>query len=153
MAPPLTLGELAAHAGHDVDEFARRLLAKGLPAEDASAKRALLARAASRLLAEGVAAESPARAYWVPGRVEVGGKHTDYAGGRSLLAATTRGFAVVSADREDATCRIFATPDRSGEHTHIVICIYIYIYICIYIYIYTHMYTYVCVYIYIYTHI
>ena len=35
--------------------------------------------------------------FWVPGRVEVAGKHTDYAGGRSLLAAATKGFCVVVA--------------------------------------------------------
>lgn len=35
--------------------------------------------------------------YFVPGRIEVLGKHTDYAGGRSLLAATSCGVVVVSA--------------------------------------------------------
>lgn len=30
--------------------------------------------------------------YFVPGRIEVFGKHTDYAGGRSLLCAVERGF-------------------------------------------------------------
>ncbi len=37
----------------------------------------------------------PEFAFFVPGRVEVLGKHTDYAGGRSLLAATEWGFAFV----------------------------------------------------------
>ena len=35
--------------------------------------------------------------YFVPGRIEVLGKHTDYAGGRSLLAATSCGVVVISA--------------------------------------------------------
>jgi galactokinase len=39
--------------------------------------------------------------YWVPGRIEVFGKHTDYAGGRSLVAAVPRGFVVAAAPRED----------------------------------------------------
>ena len=56
----------------------------------------------------GAAPESPARAFWVPGRIEVLGKHTDYAGGRSLLGAVTRGFAIVAADRADARFRLFA---------------------------------------------
>ena len=30
--------------------------------------------------------------WFVPGRIEVLGKHTDYAGGRSLLAAVDRGI-------------------------------------------------------------
>ncbi|MEK7685735.1 MAG: galactokinase family protein [Verrucomicrobiota bacterium] len=38
-----------------------------------------------------------AEKFFVPGRIEVLGKHTDYAGGRSLLAAMERGVAVVSA--------------------------------------------------------
>ena len=34
--------------------------------------------------------------FYVPGRIEVMGKHTDYAGGRSLLAAASKSFCVVS---------------------------------------------------------
>lgn len=41
-------------------------------------------------------------AWWVPGRIELFGKHTDYAGGRSLVAAVPRGFAVVAGPRDDA---------------------------------------------------
>jgi galactokinase len=37
----------------------------------------------------------------VPGRVEFLGKHTDYAGGRSLLCAAERGFAVTAIPRSD----------------------------------------------------
>jgi galactokinase len=44
---------------------------------------------------------APRRAWFVPGRIEVLGKHTDYAGGRSLLCAIDRGFQLVSAARED----------------------------------------------------
>jgi galactokinase len=40
-------------------------------------------------------------AWYVPGRVEVLGKHTDYGGGRSLICAAERGFHVVSAPRGD----------------------------------------------------
>lgn len=42
----------------------------------------------------------------VPGRIEVLGKHTDYAGGRSLLCPVDRGFAVAAAPREDGTVRL-----------------------------------------------
>jgi len=45
----------------------------------------------------------PAWLYWVPGRIEVFGKHTDYAGGRSLVAAVPRGFMVAAAPRDDET--------------------------------------------------
>lgn len=43
------------------------------------------------------------RAFFVPGRVELLGKHTDYAGGRSLLCAIERGFCVLAAPRGDGT--------------------------------------------------
>ncbi len=43
---------------------------------------------------------------WAPGRIEVFGKHTDYAGGRSLLTAVDRGFNVRAAPRSDARIRI-----------------------------------------------
>ncbi len=41
-------------------------------------------------------------AWYVPGRIEVLGKHTDYGGGRSLICAAERGFHVVAAPRMDA---------------------------------------------------
>jgi len=41
-------------------------------------------------------------AFWVPGRIEVLGKHTDYGGGRSLLCAVERGICVVATARNDA---------------------------------------------------
>lgn len=39
--------------------------------------------------------------WFVPGRIEVLGKHTDYAGGRSLLAAVDRGHTVTARRRDD----------------------------------------------------
>ena len=45
-------------------------------------------------------------AFFVPGRIEVLGKHTDYAGGRSLLCAVDRGVLVTVAPRTDATVRV-----------------------------------------------
>lgn len=51
---------------------------------------------------------------WVPGRIEVFGKHTDYAGGRSLLCAVERGFSVRAALRKDHILR--AVDVATGEH-------------------------------------
>ena len=45
-------------------------------------------------------------AFFVPGRIEVLGKHTDYAGGRSLLCAVQRGFVVAAAPRADRLIRV-----------------------------------------------
>lgn len=65
-----------------------------------------------RLHASALAALQPlqrgdiAGSFFVPGRIEVLGKHTDYAGGRSLLAAVDRGFVVVAAPRPDGVVRV-----------------------------------------------
>ncbi len=51
--------------------------------------------------------------WFVPGRLEVFGKHTDYAGGNSLLAAVDRGITV---DLEDADAHVTASTTASpGE--------------------------------------
>jgi galactokinase len=44
--------------------------------------------------------------WFVPGRIEVLGKHTDYAGGRSLLCTAERGFCVAAVRRADSIVRI-----------------------------------------------
>ena len=47
------------------------------------------------------------RRFFVPGRIEVLGKHTDYAGGRSLLCAVERGFCLAVSPRSDRRVRLF----------------------------------------------
>ena len=85
-----------------------RLEAGGLSAAAADAKAALLARCAEALAAGGAARDAATTAFFVPGRIEVLGKHTDYAGGRSLIAAAEQGICLVAAAREDATIRAMA---------------------------------------------
>jgi len=46
-------------------------------------------------------------ALFVPGRVEFLGKHTDYAGGRSIVCAVERGICMVAAPRPDSEIRMF----------------------------------------------
>ena len=46
------------------------------------------------------------RSYFIPGRIEVLGKHVDYAGGRSLTCATEQGFCMVASPRDDWRVRI-----------------------------------------------
>lgn len=65
------------------------------------ARGAPLAHARRALHRAGCPADRPVCAFFVPGRIEVLGKHTDYAGGRSLLVALERGFTVVAAPRDD----------------------------------------------------
>jgi len=74
-----------------------------------------LARCGAALAAlPGVARERPLAAFFVPGRIELFGKHTDYAGGRSLLAALERGFRVAAVPREDNLVRVRAL-DIGGD--------------------------------------
>jgi galactokinase len=53
----------------------------------------------------------PRHASWVPGRLEVFGKHTDYAGGRTLIAAMPRGFAFVASPRNDDVVHVVDARD------------------------------------------
>ena len=52
--------------------------------------------------------------HFVPGRVEVLGKHTDYAGGHSLLFALDRGFVTISALNGTETFRIVENDPTFG---------------------------------------
>jgi galactokinase len=51
--------------------------------------------------------------FWVPGRIEFLGKHTDYAGGRSLLCLVERGIRMTAEPRTDDVVRIRDL--RSGD--------------------------------------
>jgi len=45
-------------------------------------------------------------AFFVPGRIEILGKHTDYAGGSSIVAAPQRGFCLTACARNDPTVNV-----------------------------------------------
>ncbi len=92
----------------DVEALTPRLAGRGLSRPAAAEKAQLFAASAKTLIQIGLSKDAPARAFFVPGRIEVLGKHTDYAGGRSIVAATERGFCMVSVDRDNATVRIVA---------------------------------------------
>jgi galactokinase len=87
-----------------VTRFAERLLASGMSEAEASHKARLLQLASDQLGPARAGAGGPF-AVFVPGRIEVLGKHTDYAGGRSLLCAAERGICLVARPRGDgAVC-------------------------------------------------
>ncbi len=67
-------------------------------------KAALLPAVRSALAAAG--AREECCAWFVPGRIEVLGKHTDYAGGRSLVCAVEQGFVVAASPRSDDVVRV-----------------------------------------------
>lgn len=91
-----------ADALRDQSGLAARLAEAGLGQDAASAKAALLGQVLNALETCDPAArvQSPA-AFLVPGRIEVLGKHTDYAGGRSMTVATEQGFCVAALPRSD----------------------------------------------------
>ena len=75
-----------------------------MSAVEARAKAGLFRRCDAALDALG--APKKRWTIWVPGRIEVLGKHTDYAGGRSLLCAVERGFCARVTPRDDAVIRV-----------------------------------------------
>src|SRR5262249_40557072 len=82
------------------------LQGEGLSASEARRKGALFEQADAALAAVSGGTGEPARRWFVPGRIEVLGKHTDYAGGRSLLCTAGRGFCVAAIPRADRIVRI-----------------------------------------------
>jgi galactokinase len=91
--------------------LADALIERGLDPAEREGKQALLASVIDTWrLTRG---DRPAFLWFVPGRLEVFGKHTDYAGGRALVAAAPRGFVVAAAPRDDGTIRVVDA--RRGE--------------------------------------
>jgi galactokinase len=98
--------------------------ARGLRPTAASAKAGLFVRAALHLAAGGAPPQAQVRAFFVPGRIEVLGKHTDYAGGRSLVAALEQGFCMVALPRPDAQVEVWAgqgEPVRFALHPELAV--------------------------------
>jgi galactokinase len=89
------------------------LLAHGLPEPVAVARASDIVRADAILTAD-AAAPLARTTLWVPGRIEVFGKHTDYAGGRSLVIATGRGFVWRVAPRTDRVVRVWDLANAVG---------------------------------------
>ena len=99
-----------------MDENSRlqELRSSGLSAGQASAKARLFDETAKALRAAGPSNDD--FHYWfVPGRIEFLGKHTDYAGGRSLICALERGFCVAASAREDDRVRLI----DAGRNFHL----------------------------------
>jgi galactokinase len=83
-----------------IHEFVDRLEEQGLDTTEAARKRALFEWLIEAFPA--FTSRPPAAALWVPGRLEVFGKHTDYGGGHSLVGTVPRGFGFVGDPRDDA---------------------------------------------------
>ena len=90
------------------NELIARMQAAGLSDAETLTKATLASEAAAALFATGQTPDSPMHAFWIPGRIEVLGKHTDYAGGSSLLAASQQGFVLAAAPRNDRLVSVHA---------------------------------------------
>lgn len=88
------------------ERFTAALARRGFPDADVIRRSSALARCDLALDAHGAATHERV-SIWSPGRIEVFGKHTDYAGGRSLLIAVERGFTARAAARDDNSVRVF----------------------------------------------
>ncbi|HEY2431944.1 MAG TPA: galactokinase family protein [Vicinamibacterales bacterium] len=88
----------------NVAALVEALVDRGLDAAERDRKQALFARllAAWHTTRDDV----PGHAWFVPGRLEVFGRHTDYGGGHALVAAAPRGFAVAASPRVDDAIRV-----------------------------------------------
>src|SRR4249920_2161223 len=80
-------------------------------------KTELKTRVEGVLTAAGVRAD---RWWFVPGRVEVFGKHTDYGGGPSLVGALPRGFLIAGRRRDDGVVRVADSGDQSVFELNLV---------------------------------
>ncbi|HJP60362.1 MAG TPA: galactokinase family protein [Gemmatimonadaceae bacterium] len=82
------------------------LVAAGMSETEAQRKQLLFERAVAVLSGFSDVDDRVVFRWWVPGRIEFLGKHTDYAGGRSLLCAAERGICLAAALRRDDRVRV-----------------------------------------------
>jgi galactokinase len=95
--------------------LAAALVDRGLDPSERLAKESLFERTLERFSKQAAAGspyvrsrgiDAEVHAWWVPGRLEVFGTHTDYAGGRTLVCAVPRGFAVLARARSDGVLHV-----------------------------------------------
>ncbi len=101
----------------EIDELTAQLGEAGLSRPAAKDKAELFGLCAKPLQDLGHSNEASVRAFFVPGRIEVLGKHTDYAGGRSIVAAAEKGFCMTAVARRDRIVRVVDV--REGEQAEL----------------------------------
>ena len=103
----------------DVAGLTTRLVSAGMSSGQAAKKAEMIRQAASALADKCESASGDWHSFFVPGRIEVLGKHTDYAGGRSLICAVERGICLVCAARADRT--VWIIDAGSGQRAEFTI--------------------------------
>jgi len=105
---------LSLHDYHDAIILETRLFSGGELSESVVREKADMIRScAATLVGRDIDPQAAVYGFFVPGRIEVLGKHTDYAGGRSILAAVEKGFCFAATAREDEVLDI--TDVGNGE--------------------------------------
>ena len=90
----------------DRDETVARLVSANMRPACAEGAAQCFVKAAAAIREAGIGSSVPVVACWVPGRIEVLGKHTDYCGGESILATAERGFCMIASPRDDSAIHI-----------------------------------------------
>ena len=83
-------------------DFATHLRAAGMSPGESAVKSALFAKLMPEMSSLHQGSLDRLSAFFVPGRVEGVGKHTDYGGGRSIVCAIERGICLIAVPRADA---------------------------------------------------
>ena len=95
------------HNYFDIIKLKDRLQIDDKLSESAIQEKAEMIRlCASKLIGCDIDPQTEAHGFYVPGRIEVLGKHTDYGGGRSVVAAAENGFCYVAVARDDDVLNI-----------------------------------------------
>lgn len=96
------------------EPFTAHLRKAGLDDQAAQDKGKLLQQACALMNeTQRVDTEPPQIAIFVPGRIEFFGKHTDYAGGQSIICPTQQGFCFVARPRPDRLVNVFGGVEPS----------------------------------------
>ena len=96
-------------------DFPSRIAHLGFSDDEALRKRVLFDLVLETF--KSVAGGAPEHALWVPGRLEIFGKHTDYGGGHTLVAPVPRGFIAAASPRTDA---VVALHDASRREQFVI---------------------------------
>ncbi len=102
------MSDLTFKEMEDAENLKGVLQSGGLHPETATAKAPFLGEAAKGLAQFGHGQRTGVRAFLIPGRIEVLGKHTDYGGGRSIVTAVEQGFCLVAVPRTDSSVNVVA---------------------------------------------
>ena len=87
-----------------MNSIARHFESLGMTPADAASRAELFATLEQR--SQPILEGAPQWRRFTPGRIEIFGKHTDYAGGHSLLAAVPRGITLAARKRSDGIVRV-----------------------------------------------